>query len=96
MRSCAHWSSRLLYFRLPKFTVVPISAVMGVLIIGGIREGLNEEMKSLPRCPRCFARLVLRWSRLTTYLACPNYPNCKRPIHLPKRSQGMREHRWAA
>jgi hypothetical protein len=33
----------------------------------------------LPHCRRCFAKLALTWSRLTTYFACPNYPDCKSP-----------------
>ena len=44
-------------------------------------------MKMMPTCPRCFTQLVRRKSRLGTYLACPNYPNCKRPMHLPKPPQ---------
>jgi ssDNA-binding Zn-finger/Zn-ribbon topoisomerase 1 len=43
-------------------------------------------MKSIPRCPRCFARLVLQKSRLISYLTCPNYPACKRPVYLLKKS----------
>jgi hypothetical protein len=36
-------------------------------------ENSNGAMKPLPRCPRCCARLGLRWSRLTSHGACPNY-----------------------
>jgi len=100
MRFCDHWNSRLPYFRPPKLRssrnpMRPLRnsscsylnntrhTVMTVLI-RGLPEGLNEEMKSLRRCPRCFARLILKWSRLTTYLSCPNYPDCKGPVEGPK------------
>jgi hypothetical protein len=41
------------------------------------------------RQPTMLARLVLRWSGLTSYLAYPNYPNCKAPVHLRKRPQSV-------
>jgi hypothetical protein len=50
----------------------------------GIRDAGNE---TDTRYPRCFAQLVLGSSCLTSYLACPNYPNCKAPVHLPQRPQ---------
>jgi ssDNA-binding Zn-finger/Zn-ribbon topoisomerase 1 len=52
-----------------------------------IGDDLNEEMKPTPRCPRCFAQLVLKMSRRTTYFGCPNYPDCKRPVDCPKAPQ---------
>ena len=44
-------------------------------------------MKMMPTCPRCFTQLVIRKSSLGIYFACPNYPNCKSPLHLPKPPQ---------
>jgi len=46
--------------------------------------------KPVPRCPRCFARLVLRWSRLTRCLACPNHRNCKARYILRRCRRGTR------
>jgi len=42
-------------------------------------------MQTDHRCPRCLAPLVSRWSRLATYLICPNFPNCKSPLEMRKR-----------
>jgi hypothetical protein len=56
---------------------------------------LNRRMKA-PCCPRCFAQLVLRKSRLTTYLACPNYPYCKSPACFTKQPSRAQECRAAA
>ena len=65
-----------------------IPGISRVRCIDCVRDGdLNEQMKPTPCCPRCFARLVIRWSRLTSYLACSNYPNCKSPVDRPKRPQ---------
>ena len=58
--------------------------------------GGGESMKSTPCCPRCYAQLVIRRSLLTTYLACPNYPNCKSPVQLQKHSEPAREYCRAA
>jgi ssDNA-binding Zn-finger/Zn-ribbon topoisomerase 1 len=44
-----------------------------------------------PCCPRCYAQLVMVKSRLGTYLSCPNYPNCKSPLHLPKGPQAAHQ-----
>jgi hypothetical protein len=55
-----------------------------------------KPMKRTPRCPRCDTYLVVRKVRLLTYLTCPNYPNCRRPINLPKGPQSVREQRCAA
>jgi hypothetical protein len=56
---------------------------------------LMRGMKPIPRALVVMCGSVLRWSRLTS-LACPNYPNCKAPLHLPKRPQrvlGSSRHR---
>ena len=53
-------------------------------------------MKMMPICPRCFTQLVIRKSRLGIYFACPNYPNCKRPVYLPKQLQPDYEYASAA
>ena len=52
---------------------------------GGIPSRTLSPEISFPASPRCFARIVFGWSGLTSYLACPNYPNCKAPVHLRKR-----------
>jgi hypothetical protein len=56
---------------------------------GGVPSRTLSPEISFPAGPRCLARLVLGWSGLTSYLACPNYPNCEAPVHLRKRPQSV-------
>jgi len=82
-RLAMHSGSASLRPKLSFTGTISRQTVMTVLL-GNPRKGWMRKGKSLPRCPRCLARLVLRWSRLTSYLACPNYPNCKSQEDRPK------------
>jgi DNA topoisomerase-3 len=33
--------------------------------------------KPLPRCPKCGAEMLLRWSRRGPFYGCSRYPECK-------------------
>jgi|ERR1700688_366458 len=60
------------------------------LIVEHTRPRIHS-MSPSPCCPRCKTGLVLRWSGLTTYLICPNYPNCQGPVDHPKPMQSVHE-----
>ena len=45
-----------------------------------LEEDINKEEstnKVTKKCPNCGATLVVRRGRYGSFLACPNYPNCK-------------------
>jgi DNA topoisomerase-1 len=38
-------------------------------------DGTKPEQ--LPRCPKCGAEMLLRWSRRGRFYGCSRYPDCK-------------------